>query len=103
MDPIKPKKGFIPVLYKKVLDFYHRDDVSTALPGKRDTKKVKRKRKLVQKRVFNDYLHNLYQKFMSQNIEIPCSFSTFALMRSNNFVLANFANRKTCLCTHTKT
>ena len=61
MNPIKPKKGFEPVLHKKVLDFYHRDDVSTALPGKRDTKKVKRKRKLVQKRVLNDYLHNLYQ------------------------------------------
>ena len=56
MNPIKPKKGFEPVL-----DFYHRDDVSTNLPGKRDTKKVKRKRKLVQKRVLNDYLHNLYQ------------------------------------------
>ena len=99
MDPIKPKKGFIPVLHKKVLDFYHRDDVSTALPGKRDTKKVKRKRKLVQKWVLNDYLHNLYQKFISENIEIPCSFSTFARMRPNNFVLANFVNRKMCLCT----
>ena len=99
MNSIKPKKGLEPVLHKKVLDFYHRDDVSTALPGKRDTKKVKRKRKLVQKRVLNDYLHNLYQKFISENIEIPCSFSTFARMRPKNFVLANFANRKTCLCT----
>ena len=27
MNPIKPKKGFEPVLHKKVLDFYHRDDV----------------------------------------------------------------------------
>ena len=35
MNPIKPKKGFESVLHKKVLDFYHRDDVSTALPGKR--------------------------------------------------------------------
>ena len=99
MNPIKPKKGFEPVLHKKVFDFYHRDGVSTALPGKRDTKKVKRKRKLVQKRVLNDCLHNLYQKFISENIEIPCSFSTFAHMRPNNFVLANFANKKTCSCT----
>ena len=99
MNPIKPKKGFEPVLHKKVFDFYHRDDISTALPGKRDTKKVKRKRKLVQKRVLNDYLHNLYQKFISENIEIPCLFLTFAHMRPNNFVLANFANKKTCSCT----
>ena len=99
MNSIKPKKGLEPVLHKKVLDFYHRDDVSTALPGKRDTKKVKRKRKLVQKRVLNDYLHNLYQKFVTENFEIPYSFSTFARLRPNNFVLANFAIRKICLCT----
>ena len=74
-------------------------NVSTTLHGKRDTKKVKRKRKLVEKRVLNNYLHHLYEKFMSENIEIPCSFLTFARMRPNNFVLANFANRKTCLCT----
>ena len=36
---------------------------------------------------------------MSENIEIPCSFSTFSRMRPNKFVLANFANRNTCLCT----
>ena len=98
MNPIKPKKGFQSVLHKKVLDFYHRDDISTALPGKRDPKKVKRKRKLVLKRVFNDYLLNLYQKFISENIETPCPFLTFTSMRPNNFALANFANRKTYLC-----
>ena len=36
-------------LHKKILDFYHRDDASTTLPGKRDKEKVKRKGKLVQK------------------------------------------------------
>ena len=95
----KPKKEFEPVLNKKVLDFYHQDDVSNALRGKRDTKKVKRKRRLVQKQVLNDYLHNLYQKFISENIEIPCSFLTFVCMRPNNFVLANFEKRMTYLCT----
>ena len=87
------------MLNKKVLDFYNRDDVSTALPGKKDAKKVKRKRKLVQKHVLNDYLNNLYQKFMSENVQIKYSFSTFAPVRPSNFTLANFANRKTCLCT----
>ena len=99
ISTIKQKKGFEPVLNKKVLDFYNRDDVSTALPGKKDAKKVKRKRKLVQKRVLNGYLNNLYQTFMSENIEIKCSFSTFARARPSNVILANFANRKTCLCT----
>ena len=99
INPIKPKKGFEPVLHKKVLDFYYRDDISPTLHEKHDAKKFKRKRKLVQKRVLNDYLHNLYQTFISENIEIPCSFSTFARMRPNNFVLANFTSRKTCLYT----
>ena len=36
---------------------------------------------------------------MSENIEIKFSFSTFARVRPSNFILANFANRKTCLCT----
>ena len=39
--------------------FYLRDDVSTALPGKRDTKKIA-KRKCIQQRTLNDYLSNLH-------------------------------------------
>ena len=30
---------------------------------------------------------------------MPCSFTSFTRMRPKNFVLANFANRRTCLCT----
>ena len=43
MNLVKPKNGFEPVLHTKVLDSYHRADIPTALPGKRDAKK-KRKR-----------------------------------------------------------
>ena len=42
---VKPNRGFEPGLYTKVLDFYHRDDVWTALPGKNDMqRRTKRKR-----------------------------------------------------------
>ena len=96
----KPKRGFEPVLHAKVLDFNHRDDVSTALPGKRDAKKHKMKKIRIQKRVLNDYLSNLYEIFITENNDLKCSFATFARMRPSYFVLANFSSRKTCLCTY---
>ena len=68
VNPTKSKRGFEPKLYKTVVDFYYRDDVSTALPGKRDAKKVKQEKPSIQKRVLNDYLSNLHQKFVSEHI-----------------------------------
>ena len=44
LNRAKTKRGFEPTLYAKVLEFYNRDDVSTALPGKRDAKKHKKKK-----------------------------------------------------------
>ena len=99
INPTKSKRGFEPKLYEAVINFYNRDDVSTALPGKRDAKKVKQGKPRIQKRVLNDYLSNLHQKFVSEHINMSCSFTSFARMRPKNFVLANFANRRTCLCT----
>ena len=94
----RKKKGFNPEIYAKVLAFYNRDDVSTALPGKRDAKTHRKIR--IQKRVLNDYLSNLHEKFKTENTDLQLSFSTFARMRPLNFILANFSNRKTCLCTY---
>ena len=99
IKPNKSKRGFEPNLYKPVINFYNRDDVSTALPEKRDTKKVKQGKPRIQKRVLNDYLSNLHQKFVSEHTNMSCSFTCFARMRPKNFVLANFENRRTCLCT----
>ena len=81
-----------------MINFYNRDDVSTALPGKRNAIKIKQGKPRIQKRVLNDYLSNLHQKSVSEHTNMSCSFASFARMRLKNFVLANFANR-TCLCT----
>ena len=97
--PNKSKRGFEPNLYKAVINFYNHDDVSTALSGKRDAKKVKQWKPRIQKRVLNNYLSNLHQKFVSEHTNMSCSFTSFARMRLKNFVLANFTNRRTCLCT----
>ena len=51
------KRGFDPKIHAEVLRFYARDDNSTALPGKRDAKRVKKVQ--IQKRSLNDYLSNL--------------------------------------------
>ena len=99
INPIKSKKGFESVLHWKVFDCYFWDDVSTTLTGKRYAKKDKNKETPIQNRVLIDYLNNLYQNLINKNDSISCSFLAFARMRPNNFVLVNFANRKTCLCT----
>ena len=96
------KCGFDPDVYKQVIEFYHRDDVSTPLPGKKDAKSVKvkqRKRVKIQKRTLNDYLSNLFQKLIAEKPFIKLSFATFPRMRPANFMLANFVNRRSCLCT----
>ena len=49
INPNKSKRGFEPNLYKAVINFYNHDDVSTALPGKRDAKKVKQGKPRIQK------------------------------------------------------
>ena len=48
-----------------VVSFYLRNDASTATPGKRDAKKIT-KRKRIQKRTLNDYLSNLHTKFLAE-------------------------------------
>ena len=95
----KPKKRQEDVEFKKnlVKDFYCRDDNSTTMPGKRDSKKVKSKR--IQKRNLNDYLRNLYSKFLSEYPSSVISFAKFARLRPAHCALANFTNRNTCLCT----
>ena len=53
MNPNKSKRGFELNLYKVMINFYNRDDISTALPGKRDDKKVKQGKPRIQNLVLN--------------------------------------------------
>lgn len=90
------KRGFDSDVHKAVLQFYARDDNSTALPGKRDCKKVRKSR--IQKRSLND-LSNLYDKLKAEQPGLKVSFANYAKMRPTHYVLANFVNRRSCLCT----
>ena len=69
-------------LRSQVVAFFERDDNSTILPGKRDEKKVGKEKK--QKRILNDYLNNLYQKFRVENIGAKISLSVFTRFRPAN-------------------
>ncbi|CAC5394556.1 unnamed protein product [Mytilus coruscus] len=79
-----------------VIAFLERDDNSTCLPGKRDNKKDGKEKK--QNRVLNDYLDNLHQKYLSENILTKFSVSVFRRFRPAHYALASFGNRRTCLC-----
>ena len=95
----KSKRGFERKLYESVADFYGRDDSSTALPGKSDAESIKRNMPKLRKIVLNNYLSSLYSKYVAENPNHNLSFSTLARMRLSYYVLANFVNRRLCLCT----
>lgn len=74
-----------------------REDNSTTLPGKHDTKKVNSDK---QKIILNDYLHNLHKKFRIEYPSVNISLSQFCKLRPSNVILSRFAFRHTCLCTY---
>ena len=80
---------------EKVALFLEREDNSTMMAGKKDCSSGKNK---IQKRVLNDYLHNLHRKFCLENPNVKISRASFSYMRPKHLLLANFCNRQTCLC-----
>ena len=100
LNVCRKNRGFDQNIYKEVIDFFNRDYVSTALPGKKDVISLTNKtRKRVKIQKLNDYLSNLYQKLITEKPSLKLSFATFARMTPANFMLANFVNRRSCLCT----
>ena len=91
------KRVFNPDVYTQVLEFCAKDDISTALPVKRDVKKLKKRR--FQKKTLNDYLSKLYLKLMVENTELKVPFATLAKMRPAHYIQTNFINRKSSICT----
>ena len=95
---IKRKVKLMSLRYNADIEqFLERSDNSTTLPGKRDTKTVKKEVK--QKHVLNDYMMNLYEKYKFENPGIKMSRTCFYKLRPSHVILADFANRRTCLCT----
>ena len=68
--------------------FYVQDDLSSCMPGKRDTANVDGQK--IQTRILNDYLHNLHEKFASENPDDKISYSLFCRLRPKNVKLRFF-------------
>ena len=95
---LKRKAKLMSAKYRdQVHTFLERTDNSTTMPGKKDTKTVLKEVK--QKHVLNDYMLNLYEKFKLENPEITISRTCFYRLRPPHIILADFANRRTYLCT----
>lgn len=82
-------------LRQDVVGFLRRDDNSRILPGKTDAVKVAKDKQ--QKRVMNDYIHNLHMKNKAES-NFSISLSTLCRLRPRDISLANFASRSSCLC-----
>ena len=95
---IRPKrrKGCLSIREaNKVKIFFERDDVSRTTAGKRNT--ITRKKAKKQKRLLNDSLQNLYQKFKSEN-NSSLSLTTFYRLKPFYIVKPSPTDRETCLC-----
>ena len=78
-----------------VKKFLNRDDNSRLMPGKGDSVKVGKDQK--QKRILNDYMHNLHLKFISE-VDYKISKASFCRLRPKEITLVNFTSRSVCLC-----
>ena len=83
-----------------IIEFLERDGNSRMMPGKRtsrlhEEKKVQEKKK--QKRILNDYMKNLYEKYLAEFPERKISLAMFCHFRPA-YLLVNFASRNICLC-----
>jgi len=79
-----------------VVNFFERDDVSRIMAGKKQTVTQKKVKK--QKRLLNDTLSNLYEKFRAEYEELKLSFSVFCRLKPFWVMKPSMADRETCLC-----
>ena len=95
----KSKRGFGSKLHESVVDFYGKNDNSTALPGKGTLKTVNVINAQAPKESPEWLLKQSLLKVCCRKPKSQPIISTFARMRLSFYVLANFVNRCSCLCT----
>ena len=86
-----------------VIDFYNLDDVSRAMPGKKDcvSVKINGERKKVQKRLLLCTLREAFCHFKDQNPEIKIGLSKFTELRPKHVVLPGSTGTHTvCVCVY---
>ena len=84
-------------LYREsIVHFLERCDNSTVHPNKQGIKIVDGTMKA--KRILNDYLDNVYDKFLLESPNAKVSRSTFFICRPTYMLPVSFSARRTCLC-----
>lgn len=84
-------------LYQEmIVNFLERCDNSTVHPNKPEVKIVDGT--MNAKRILNDYLDSLYNKFMLESPNAKVSRSTFFRCRPTYILPVSFSARRTCLC-----
>ena len=87
----------IEICRKCVLEFFMHDENSRCNPGKQD--KLKINGETQQTGTLNDYLKNLYLKFLGENPKVKLSLASFCRIRLVNTRLTRFISQNSCLCT----
>lgn len=85
-----------------VMQFFESDEISRAMPGKRDCVSLRKegKRQSVQKRLMMYTLRETSNQFLKDNAEVKIGFSTFAKLRPQNCkLLSNSGSHNVCVCT----
>ena len=85
-----------------IIEFLERVDNSRMMPGKKDFKTVRGQEGLgkekKQKRILNDYMKNLHEKYLAEFPERKTSLAMFCRFRPAYLLLVNFASQNICLC-----
>ena len=84
--------------HEQVRKYYLRPDVSTCLPGKRDTVKVGKQK--MAKHVLQDTIQNTYSRFKTEYSSCNVSLSLFRRLRPVNVKPVSFTRRDVCLCAY---
>lgn len=82
-------------LKKEIVDFFHRDNITTQSPNKNDTLTFQKKKEL--KRYFNDTLPSLFKIFIEKSNK-KISFPTFLKYKPYYVVHLKCNARNTCAC-----
>lgn len=80
----------------QIEEFFGRCDNSTTMPNKKDVKTCDGI--TVSKKVLNDYMDNLYDKFTLENPMIKISRATFFRCRPKHILPVSFTAKRSCLC-----
>ncbi|CAF0830692.1 unnamed protein product [Adineta steineri] len=92
-------------LKKLVIEFYHRDDISYQLPGKRDCISIKDDNgnsTTVQKRILLLTIREAYQLFLTEydNANTKLSLTSFYDLRPLDVLLQSHMSHRNCLCSY---